>query len=318
MQSSGLIRRTLSDAAERPEPMAFELMWIPATLFAAAIQTARNVLQRSLTDSLGTVGATLVRFLYGLPFSLLFLALVAAASGALPPLPGQKALAWAACGGLAQIGGTAMMLAAMQRRSFAVTIAMLKAEPVLVALAGFYMLNDLPSVADAAGIATATGGVVLVSLAPSRDRGGAADLGAAGLGLAAGALFAVAAVGFRGAILAVPAANAVLAASTILAVALAFQTAILVLWLALTDRARLGATLAAWRPSLAAGFTGALASQFWYIGFALTSAANVRTLALVEVPFAHLVSGRLHEAVAPREIAGMALIVAGVAVLLLG
>ncbi|BBF94828.1 EamA family transporter [Blastochloris tepida] len=298
--------------------MAFELLWIPATLFAAATQTARNVLQRNLTDSLGTVGATLVRFLYGLPFSLLFLALVAAASGVLPPLPGQKTLAWAACGGLAQIGGTALMLAAMQRRSFAVTIAMLKAEPVLVALAGFYMLNDLPSVADAAGIATATCGVVLVSLAPSRGRGDTADLGAAGLGLAAGALFAVAAVGFRGAILAVPAANPLLAASTVLVVALAFQTAILVVWLALADRARLFATFAAWRPSLAAGFTGALASQFWYIGFALTSAANVRTLALVEVPFAHVVSGRLHEAVTPREIAGMALIVAGVAVLLLG
>ena len=35
-----------------------------------------------------------------------------------------------------------------------------------------------------------------------------------------------------------------------------------------------------------AGFMGALASQFWFLAFALTAAANVRTLALVEVLFA--------------------------------
>ena len=35
-----------------------------------------------------------------------------------------------------------------------------------------------------------------------------------------------------------------------------------------------------------AGFMGAFASQFWFLAFALTAAANVRTLALVEVLFA--------------------------------
>jgi drug/metabolite transporter (DMT)-like permease len=62
---------------------------------------------------------------------------------------------------------------------------------------------------------------------------------------------------------------------------------------------------------------GALASQFWFIGFALTSAANVRTLALVEVPFAYGVSYAVFgQAPSGREVAGMALIVIGVALLL--
>jgi drug/metabolite transporter (DMT)-like permease len=73
----------------------------------------------------------------------------------------------------------------------------------------------------------------------------------------------------------------------------------------------------AWKPSLFAGFMGAFASQFWFIGFALTSAANVRTLALVEVLFAQAVSRRLFDqSTTPREYAGMGLIVIGVILLL--
>ena len=48
--------------------------WILATLIAAAAQTGRNAAQRRLTAELGTMGATAVRFLFGLPFAALFLA----------------------------------------------------------------------------------------------------------------------------------------------------------------------------------------------------------------------------------------------------
>ena len=76
-------------------------------------------------------------------------------------------------------------------------------------------------------------------------------------------------------------------------------------------------SLREWRSSLFAGFLGALASQFWFLGFALTAAANVRTLALVEVLMAQIVSRRLFShAATPRELLGMALIVGGVALLL--
>jgi drug/metabolite transporter (DMT)-like permease len=69
---------------------------------------------------------------------------------------------------------------------------------------------------------------------------------------------------------------------------------------------------------LFAGFMGAFASQFWFLGFSLTSAANVRTLGLVEVLFAQIVSRRVFsQAATQRELAGIALIVAGVAVLLI-
>ena len=105
--------------------------------------------------------------------------------------------------------------------------------------------------------------------------------------------------------------------TTTLAWSLGLQTAMLVVWLGAFDRPALFKSFSAWKPSLFAGFMGALASQFWFIGFSLTSAANVRTLALVEVLMAQGVSRRIFsQETSRRDLAGMGLIVVGVIVLL--
>jgi drug/metabolite transporter (DMT)-like permease len=138
------------------------------------------------------------------------------------------------------------------------------------------------------------------------------------LGIGAGTFFALAAIGFRGATLAIEPASFLVRATTTLVWGLALQTGLLLVWLGLFNRPALIGSLRHWRSSLSAGFLGALASQFWFIGFALTSAANVRTLALVEVPFAYGVSHLIFgQSASGREIAGMTLIVIGVAILLL-
>ena len=51
----------------------FPGLWAVFTVIAAAAQTVRTATQRELTQKLGTVGATHVRFLFGLPFALVFL-----------------------------------------------------------------------------------------------------------------------------------------------------------------------------------------------------------------------------------------------------
>ena len=66
-----------------------------------------------------------------------------------------------------------------------------------------------------------------------------------------------------------------------------------------------------------AGCTGAAASQFWFLAFALTAAANVRTLALIEVLFAQAISFFVFkQRTTAREALGMSLIVAGVVLLI--
>ena len=259
--------------------------------------------------------ATHVRFLFGFPFALLFLAAMAIGTGDSVPLPGRASLLWVLAGAFAQIGATALMLQAMKTKSFVVTTAYIKTEPVLVALFGLVVLGQALSALLALAIGIATLGVVLTAW--PKEKGAGWDAGAIATGLAAAALFAVAALGFREAIHALPSGGFGIRATTILVWGLGVQALSLSGFLLATDRAALGAILRHWKPSLFAGFMGALASQFWFLGFALATAAEVRTLALVEVLFAKLASGRLFaERLSLREGLGLALIVAGVGLLL--
>jgi drug/metabolite transporter (DMT)-like permease len=297
----------------------FTHLWMPITLIASGLQTARNATQASLTSTLGAVGAAQVRFLYGLPFALVFLAVQLLASREVPPPIGARTLAFALAGAAAQILATVLMLVAMRMKSFAVTTATTKTEPVLVALFGVVVLGDRPSLGAWIAILIATTGVVVMSLRPYRgggfDRDGAAAIG---LGVLSGAFFAIAAIGFRGAILAVPAGSFYLRATSVLTISLGMQTVMLLAYLGIFDRPALTKSFAVWRVSLGAGFFGALASQFWFLGFALTSAANVRTLALVEVLMAQAVQGRVFaQRASRRELLGMALIVIGAGMLII-
>jgi drug/metabolite transporter (DMT)-like permease len=287
-------------------------LWAVFTLIAAFAQTVRNAMQRELTASLGTVGATHVRFLFGFPFALLSLAAITMIAGTGLPRPGWVFWPWAIDGAMAQIAATALMLAAMNDRSFVVTIAYIKTEPVQVALFGFVLLGDVVTLPMAIAILIATTGVVVMSLRPGITGGGKATF----LGLAAGAMFGLSAIGYRGAILSLADVSYVMAATFTLAVGLAMQAALLSLYLWLRDRAVLAAIAREWRPSLFAGFMGALASQFWFLAFALATAASVRTLALVEVLFAQAISRFIFgQPTTKREALGIVLIVLGVALL---
>ncbi len=112
------------------------------TLAAAAAQTARNATQRRLTETIGTVGATQVRFLYGFPFALAFLALVTFGTGEALPGPNAAFLTSTLAGAVTQILATALMLAAMRERSFSVVTAYIKTEPVQTAIFGLVLLGD--------------------------------------------------------------------------------------------------------------------------------------------------------------------------------
>jgi drug/metabolite transporter (DMT)-like permease len=290
-------------------------LWAVFTIIAAFSQTVRNAMQRELTMSLGTLGATLVRFLFGFPFALIFLAGVMLATGLPLPHPGWKFWPWILDGAVAQVAATALMLAAMGERSFVVTIAYIKTEPIQVAIFGLIFLGDLVTLPMMTAILVATAGVVIMSLKPGGMVGG---IKPTLLGLASGGMFAASAIGYRGAILDLQLPNFVMAATFTLVVGLALQTVILLFYLMLRAPAVLAAILRAWKPSIFAGFMGALASQFWYLAFALTSAASVRTLALVEVLFAQLIARfSFGQRTTRREAVGMVLVVAGVVLLIL-
>jgi drug/metabolite transporter (DMT)-like permease len=217
-------------------------------------------------------------------------------------------------GAFTQIGATATMLSVMGERSFVVAYAYIKTEPVQVALFGLIFLGDHIGLLSGTAILIATAGVIVMSLKPGA--GQVSTKRSTAIGILSGALFALSAIAYRGAILALQIPDFVLAATFTLTVGLVIQAALLSGYLVLRDPQVLRNILRAWKPSMFAGFMGALASEFWFLAFAITTAANVRTLALVEVLFAQGVTRFIFkQPITRRELAGIVLVVIGVALL---
>lgn len=297
--------------------------WIPIVLWAALAQTARNAAQRALVAQAGTLGATLARFLYGLPFAAAWvgaLHLLPATASAVPSFT-PAYFAWLLLGAVSQLAATAFLLLAMKQRNFVVGVAYSKTDALQVAVFATLFLAELPGWVTLLAIALATAGVVVLSL-PRKQEGAAlagagAWTGAAALyGLASGAGFALSAVGYRGAALQLPDASPWLAGAWGVLLAQTVQSLLLGGWLAVRAPAALAATGSAWRVSTVAGAMGAAASVGWFTAFALTSAANVRTLGMVEVVFSYLVSHKfLRERLTRIERTGLVLVLVGLAAL---
>ena len=82
------------------------MIWIPITIWAAFAQTVRNAAQRHLVADLGTLGATMVRFIYGVPFAALWLLVVWWATSVAIPELNAAFVGWVFLGGICQIVGT--------------------------------------------------------------------------------------------------------------------------------------------------------------------------------------------------------------------
>ena len=236
-------------------------------------------------------------------------------SGDRVPWPTPAFWPWLLLGALSQIVATGLMLVAMNDRSFVVTTAYLKTEAIQTAIFGFIFLGDHLTWLKVLAIVIATVGVVITALRPGGEKGFAeaeADhhrprrrrlLRAVGDRFSrrhhrgAGRLLRHGGVLHAG----VRPVRADAGADDLPAGARAHM---------------LKAIFGLWKPSMLAGFMGAFASQFWFLAFALTAAANVRTLALVEVLFAQAVSYYSFKQPLRRATIGIMLIVIGVALLM--
>ncbi|MDX2234519.1 MAG: DMT family transporter [Hyphomonadaceae bacterium] len=294
------------------------LIWIPVVVVGAAFQTARNALQRTLVGDAGPWGATLVRFLFGLPFALVWLGAAYLVWGPAPEALRTAPFAlFAGAGALAQILATAALLLAMRQSNFAVGAFFQQVALPITAAVGF-LFGDALSALAVAGVAVTTVGLLVMSW-PQAGADGVRDWSAARYGLMAGAAFGLSGNCFREAAHAVSTLNPAFAAAATLVMVQALQTAGLTAFLLLTDRRALRAAVSAWRVSLGAGFCGWAASACTFTALAMAPAALVRVVAVVDMPFAAL-AGRtaFRERLTARQIAGAALIGAGVVACALG
>jgi len=298
-----------------------EWLWIPITFAAAFFQSVRTALQRHLKGRLSTNGAAFTRFLFALPFAAAYVGALHLAGGV--PLPGRNAAfwAWLVLGGVTQIVATSFLLHVFAYRNFAVGVAYSKTEPIQTVPMGFLFLGETVSAGALGGIVLATVAVMVMSWDPKQ--GGMRQLFTgwitrpALIGIASGGLFGLAAVGFRGAALALGHGSFLMAAAYTLVWATLVQTVLMTLWLVWREPGQLAAVARAWRIGAWVGLTGAAASACWFTAFTLQRVAYVRTLALVELLLTTVYSHALfRERPRPAELAGIALLMLGLAALL--
>ncbi len=300
--------------------------WIPLTLFAAFAQNLRSLLQKQLTGRLSVTGAMATRFLYAVPFALLYLAILSRVLQA--PLPHAHAafVGWCLLGGVAQILGTQFLVATFEHRNFAVGTAYSKTETVQAAVFGAVLLGEGIDVPTGIAIAVSLCGVLLFSLGRTSLR--ATDLvrdllmglisRVGAQGLASGAGFAVSAVSYRAASTSLVGHEPLLQAAFTLACVTLLQSLLLLVYLRAREPATLGAVRGAWRHAVWVGIAGMLASAGWFTAMTVGPVAEVRTLGQVELLFTFLTAVFwFRERVRPNEVVGVLLLVAGIIVLLL-
>ncbi len=274
---------------------------------------------------MGTTGATFVRFGFGLPVAALVYATLRAAGHA-DPSPTLPFLGWVVVAAMAQIIAQALLVHLFSYRNFAVGTAYSRTEPAQAALFGLLFLGETIRPGGIAAVGLTVFGVMLISLARSAFSLAGLVTGlltrTAGIGLASGLFFGIAAVGYRAASLSLQPTLAepdfLIQASFVLLWAIAIQTAVMIVWMALRERHELIAVARAWKPSALVGLVGALTSFGWFAAMTLQQAALVKALAQVEMLFAFGSTVLIfRESIKRTEVLGCVLIVAGILVLLL-
>ena len=298
-------------------------LWIPITVAAAFFQNLRSALQKHLKARLSTNGATFVRFGFGFPLALLYLAGLALLADLPLPQPGPAFWTAAVIGGAAQILGTVCLVSIFSARNFAVGTTYSKTETVQTAVFGIVILGDRLSAGAVIGILVSLLGVMAISLAHSPTISWRSLLGSLGsrtalIGLASGGLYGIAAVCYRAASLSLGGEGFVMQAAFTLACVTVMQSAAMLAYLRLREPGQLTATLRVWRTALWVGASGVAASACWFTAMTIQNAAYVRALGQVELVFTFLAGHFFFRERSSRmELAGIALVVAGILFLLL-
>ncbi len=308
----------------------FEL-WVPVTIAAAFFQNLRSALQKHLKGRLSTTGATFVRFGFGFPLALLYVAGLALLAGLPLPRPGPDFAIFAALGGVAQILGTVCLISLFSARNFAVGTTYSKTETLQTALFGIVILGDALTLGALLGILVSLAGVLAISVAQGGGAQGGEAQGAGAwrtlltawtsrsalVGLASGGFYGIAAVSYRAASLSLGGEGFLMQAAFTLACVTVLQTLLMLAYMRLREPGQITATLAAWKTSVWVGASGIAASACWFTAMTIQNAAYVRALGQVELVFTFVAGHFVFRERSTRlEITGILLVIAGILCLL--
>ena len=291
--------------------------WVVWTLLAALMQSVRTAGQKRLAGFVSPLTATLVRYLFGLPFALIYLAYLSLDSQQQLPDPTYVFYLSGLAAGLLQILATVLLIRLVSLRNFAVGSTLIRTEILLTALIGVTLFTEEISSIGWLAMLISVVGLILISV--SRQSGFASFWNrSAAYGLAAGLAFALTSLFLRQASLSLGLADAAHAAGITLVYMVLLQTVVclgLVFWQKPEELKVLPERFAA---CTFIGVTSVMGSAGGFTAMTLQSASYVKTLGQIEFLFTLGLSVfYFKERPNPTELLGMGCIVVGSMLLLM-
>ena len=299
-----------------------DLIWIPISLVAALMQAVRTAAQKTLNQSMSTMGTTYVRSLFGLPFLLLFLATVLALEGGGIPDFSAGYLVNAIAAALAQVLATALLIRMFTLKSFAVGTMLTKTDILMTALIGSVFFSEQITAIGWVALLVVFCGVLLIlagKLGPRALLASGETLGSALFGtatrvaLACALLFTFSYLCIREAMLILEPGTVLWRGAWTVVLVTGMQTVVVGLWL-LCKEPQVFRQLWPHRRIIGfIGLTSALGSIGWFTAFALQNASYVRAVGQIEALFTMVISWRYFRETLNRiEVLGIVTMVAGV------
>ncbi len=298
-----------------------ESLWVVLTLMAVLMQSVRTAGQKYLTSDLSAIGATMVRFLFGLPFAAIMLIAVLKITGATIPVLHLRFLTFTLITGLLQIIATALLVHLFSLRNFAVGTAFVRTEAFLTAIVGSLIFGEFISSIGWLSIIISVIGVLALTIGGNQAQGrtGLAILAdrPAAIGLLSGLAFAFCSLCLREASLSLD-ADWMTSAFVTLVTMITMQIVILGVWMLFHHRDQFTGMRRRWPVCVFVGATSALGSAGWFTAMTLERASYVKALGQIEFLFALIISGSFfREKTSKVELIGMMCVGFGVVLLVL-
>tara|TARA_B110000438_G_scaffold303014_1_gene362722 strand:+ start:2057 stop:2956 length:900 start_codon:yes stop_codon:yes gene_type:complete len=261
-------------------------IWIPITIIAAFSQNLRSIFQKKLQENLSNIGATYVRFAYGLPFVIIYFLIVNNFSEDYLSINeiNLEFMLYCTIGGVSQIIATFLLLKIFVTSNFAVGTVYSKTEPIQAAFFGFILLNEMITLIGFLGILIGLVGIIITAFSKINKRYSLLSSTVL-LGLLSGTLFGLSAVMFRGASHSLYTYNFLLSSAFTLLIAISIQTIILTFYIYFTDIKQFYLIVVNWKQSVIVGLFGAVASLCWFYAMSIQNVAYVRALGQIELIF---------------------------------
>jgi drug/metabolite transporter (DMT)-like permease len=301
-------------------------LWIWATVGAAFFQALRYAGLKALNQRLSTMVTTYVRVLFTIPVLIAYLVGVLWLTGEPLPALSRPLLIYSTIAAIAQFVGTVLVVRLFQLGNFAVATLVIKADVIMTALIGTAFFSEsitlvgwIAIVMTMIGVAVTSLGRVLTGQAASTGAGIGTLSQAVPtmvIGLLSALLYALGYLCLREGLLTMDPGVSALTRAAFGVNLLTVVSAVLVgAYLLATEPRELRRMFEFQKMCWFVGVFSAFGSIGWFLASALTNASYVAAVAQVQIVFTLLLSYfYFGERIRPMEIAGIAVIVAGLVV----